>query len=200
MAGVLLAKLDLGPVLEAVRRNGVAVVDQALADPFRRQLERELMTVPYQAAPAEVGPVRQETDVFLLRNLAGFPIVAELVGEFRTAVRAHAREIRGLATYAPNEVYLQRYRPGSLGITPHLDVKRYRRLVAFFTVRGSACLSVFRERAGEEIARFSIGPGSLALLRAPGLGGLRDGRPFHAIVPGGIEERVSVGLRMDTRR
>ena len=199
MAGVLLAKLDLGPVLETVRRNGVAVVAEALAEPFRRQLERELTPIPYQVAPAEVGPVRQETDVFVLRNLAGFPTLAELAGEFHTAVRAHAREIRGLATYAPNEIYLQRYRPGSLGITPHLDGRRYRRLVAFFTVRGSACLSVFRERAGEEIARFSIGPGSLALLRAPGLGGLRDGRPFHAITPEGIEERVSVGLRMNTR-
>ncbi len=96
MTGVLLAKLDLGPVLEAVRRNGVAVVTEALAEPFRRQLERELTPVPYQVAPAEVGPVRQETDVLALRNLAGFPILAELASEFRTAVRAHAREIRGL--------------------------------------------------------------------------------------------------------
>ncbi len=143
--------------------------------------------------------MRQETDVFVLRDLKGFPALAELAREYRVAVLAHAREIRGLATYAPNEVHLQRYRPGSLGITPHLDGKRYRRLVAFFTVRGSACLSVLRERAGEEIARFSIGPGSLALLRAPGLGGLRDGRPFHAIMPVGIEERVSVALRMNTR-
>ncbi len=39
----------------------------------------------------------------------------------------------------------------------------------------------------------------VVLLRAPGLGGLRDGRPFHAIRPAGIEERVSVGLRMNTR-
>ncbi len=172
---------------------------QALGDRFRTRLERELLTVPYEPAPPEVGPVRQETDVFVLRDLKGFPALAELAHEYRVAVLAHAREIRGLATYAPNEIHLQRYRPGSLGITPHLDGKRYRRLVAFFTVRGSACLSVLRERAGEELARFSIGPGSLALLRAPGLGGLRDGRPFHAIMPVGIEERVSVGLRMNSR-
>ncbi len=198
MPGVFLANLDLGPVLEAVRRDGVAVVAQAIADPFRTRLERELRTVPYEPAPAEVGPVRQETDVFVVRELEDFPVVAELAREFRSAVRAHAREIRGLATYAPNEIYLQRYRPRSLGITSHLDGKRYRRLIAFFTVRGLARLSVFRERAGEELARFSIRPGSLAVLRAPGLGGLRDGRPFHAIMPVGIEERVSVGLRMNT--
>ncbi len=199
MSRVFLANLDLGAVLEAVSRDGVAVVAQALADPFHIRLERELRTVPHEPAPAEVGPVRQETDVFVLRDLEGFPALVELAHEFRVAVLAHAREIRGLATYAPNEIHLQRYRPGSLGITPHLDGKRYRRLVAFFTVRGSACLSVLRERAGEEIARFSIGPGSLALLRAPGLGGLRDGRPFHAIMPVGGEERVSVALRMSTR-
>jgi hypothetical protein len=119
MAGALLAKFDLGLVLDAVLRNGVAVVDEALAEPFRHQLERELTPVPYQVAPAVVGPVRQETDVFFPQNLAGFPILAELAGEFRTAARAHAREIRRLATYAPNEIYLQRYRPGSLGIIPH---------------------------------------------------------------------------------
>ncbi len=118
MPRVFLSNLDLGPVLEAVRRNGAAVVAEALADPFRRRLERELMTVPYEAAPAEVGPVRQETDVFVLRNLEGFPILAELAGEFRAAVRAHAREIRGLATYAPNEIHLQRYCPGSLASPP----------------------------------------------------------------------------------
>ncbi len=199
MPGVLLANLDLGPVLEAVRRSGAAVVAQALADPFRTRLERELMSVPYEPAPVAVGPVRQETDVFVVRELEDFPVVAELARDFRAAVRAHAREIQGLGTYAPNEIHLQRYRPGSLGITPHLDGKRYRRLVAFFTVRGSARLSVLRERAGEVLACFSIGPGSLAVLRAPGLGGLRDGRPFHAIVPVGCEERVSVVLRMSTR-
>ena len=121
MSGVFLANLDLGPVLEAVRRNGAAVVAQALGDRFRTRLERELWTVPYEPAPAEVGPVRQETDVFVLRDLKGFPALAELAHEYRVAVLAHAREIRGLATYAPNEIHLQRYRPGSLGITPHLD-------------------------------------------------------------------------------
>ena len=190
MPRVFLSNLDLGPVLEAVHRNGAAVVARALADPFRTRLERELKTVPYEPAPAAVGPVRQETDVFVLRDLEGFPALVELAHEYRVAVLAHAREIRGLATYAPNEIHLQRYRPGSLGITPHLDGKRYRRLVAFFTVRGSACLSVLRERAGEELARFSIGPGSLALLRAPGLGGLRDGRQFHAIMPVGDRRQL----------
>ena len=118
MPRVFLSNLDLGPVLEAVRRNGAAVVAQALGDRFRTRLQRELLTVPYERAPPEVGPVRQETDVFVVRDLEGFPALAELAHEYRVAVLAHAREIRGLATYAPNEIYLQRYRPGSLGITP----------------------------------------------------------------------------------
>jgi hypothetical protein len=66
----------------------VALVAQALADPFRTRLERELRSVSYEPAPAEVGPVRQETDVLVLRDLGGFPVVAELAREFRLALRA----------------------------------------------------------------------------------------------------------------
>ncbi len=62
MPRVFLSNLDLGPVLEAVRRNGAAVVAQALGDRFRTRLARELSTVPDEPAPVEVGPVRQETD------------------------------------------------------------------------------------------------------------------------------------------
>ncbi len=102
MSGVFLANLDLGPVLEAVRRNGAAVVAQALGDRFRTRLARELLTVPYEPAPAEVGPVRQETDVFVLRDLEGFPALVELAHEFRVAVLTHAREIRGATAGIPD--------------------------------------------------------------------------------------------------
>ena len=155
------------------------------------------MGIPFEPAPMEIGPVRQETEVSVVRDLRGLPALAELVREFASRVRSHVGDIRGLATYVPNEVHLQRYRPSSFGITPHLDGKRYRRLVAFFTTRGRARFTVLRERAGEALARTSIGAGSLVLLRAPGLGGVRDGRPFHAITPLGRRERVSVAPRMN---
>ena len=199
MPGIFVADFDLHPALDAVRRDGAAVVPRALADPFRRRLQRELMELPLEPAPRAIGPVRQETEVCVVRDFTALPALTELVRKFAARVRSHGREIRGLATYTPNEVHLQRYRPGSFGITPHLDGKRYRRLVAFFTTRGRARFSVLRERAGEVIAHVSIGPGSLVLLRAPGLAGVRDGRPFHAIAPLGSRERVSVALRMNSR-
>ncbi len=199
MSGVFVAEFDVGPPLNAACRSGASVVPHALADPFRRRLQRELIDVPLEPAPRRIGPVRQETEVAVARDLAGFPALAELVREFAARVRSHGGEIRGLATYVPNEVHVQRYRPGSLGITPHLDGTRYERLVACFTTQGRARFTVLRERAGEVLACTSIGPGSLVLLRAPGLGGVRDGRPFHAIAPLGRRERVSVGLRMNAR-
>ncbi len=58
-------------------------------------------SVEVSVPPAEVGPVRQETDVFVLRDLKGFPALAELAHEYRVAVLAHAREIRGLAAPSP---------------------------------------------------------------------------------------------------
>ncbi len=61
MPRVFLSNLDLGRVLEAVRRNGAAVVAQALTDPFRTRLARELMSVSYEPAPAEVGRCSRPT-------------------------------------------------------------------------------------------------------------------------------------------
>ncbi len=199
MPGVFVTNFDLRSVLDAVLRDGAAIVPQALAKPFLRRLRRELLAVACYPAPTEVGPVRQELEVCVLRELACFPAAAELVGEFGVRVRTDGRNIQELATYAPNEVHVQRYRRGSLGITPHLDGKRYTCLVAAFTTQGWARFTVLRERRGGVVARFSMGPGSLVLLRGPGVGGLSDGRPFHAIAPVGCAERVSVTLRMNSR-
>ncbi len=51
------------------------------------------MTVPYEPAPGEVGPVRQETDVFVLRDLEGIPALVELSHEYRVAVLARAGRV-----------------------------------------------------------------------------------------------------------
>ena len=69
MPGIFVADFDLHPALDAVRRDGAAVVPRALANPFRRRLERELMELPLEPAPRAIGPVRQETEVCVVRDL-----------------------------------------------------------------------------------------------------------------------------------
>jgi hypothetical protein len=129
---------------------------------------------------------------------ADYPSLAALCRAFVAAVRAHGQGIRGLERYAPNVAYVQRYRPGSLGVSPHRDGKRFALLVAVFTTHGSASFSLCRGRSGGALATWEAGPGSLALLRGPGLGGLPDGRPFHTVAGPACGERYSVTIRMDT--
>jgi len=109
--------------------------------------------------------------------------------------------VRGTATWTPNEVGIAHYVPGSIGITPHMDGKWYRRLVVVATVYGRAPFSICGSRDPDDvIERWISAPGDLVLMRGPGLAGHRDGRPFH-LVDGPLEgERLSLGIRMARRR
>ena len=189
---------DLGAALRRVVEDGAAHVPRLLSEPFRRRLQEEIESLPMEPAPEAVGEVRQETETWdLPAGEAPPPAVEALRRSLVRVVRASA--LRGLRTWRPNDVAVQRYRPGSVGITSHRDGKRFRRLVAVVTTAGEAEFAIRRERHGEVVSRWTAGPGSLVLLRGPGLAGARDGRPFHEVSGprGGV--RYSVGFRMEGR-
>jgi hypothetical protein len=192
--------LDLRPPLRATAAQGFAHVSHAVEGSFLRSLRRELERGPFQQFEGSFGQVRQEIEGYdVLEPMDGFPRLAELRDELAGLLRRHGRGIVGMATWWPNEAGVARYRPGSIGITPHLDGKWYRRLVVVVTVSGTAPFSVCRDRGGEVIERWNAGPGSLALMRAPGLSGHRDGRPFHTVEGPRRGTRCSIGFRMNTR-
>ena len=192
--------LDLRPPLKATAAHGYAHVSHAVEGSFLRLLRRELEGGPFQRFEGSFGLVRQEIEGYdVLDPMDGFPLVAELRDELAGLLRRNGRGIAGLATWWPNEAGVARYRPGSIGITPHLDGKWYRRLVAVVTVNGTAPFTVCRDRAGEVIERWAAGPGSLTLMRGPGLAGSRDGRPFHTVEGPRSGTRCSIGFRMNTR-
>jgi len=192
--------LDLLRPLRATAAQGYAHVSHAIEGHFLRSLRRELERGPFKRFEGSFGPVRQEIEGYdVLDPMDGFPLVAELRDELAGLLRRNGRGITGLATWWPNEAGVARYRPGSIGITPHLDGKWYRRLVAVVTVNGTAPFSVCRDRGGEVMERWDAGPGSLTLMRAPGLARCRDGRPFHTVEGPRRGTRCSIGFRMNTR-
>ena len=197
MVTELVEGLDLRSALLEAAERGAAFVPSAVSGPFLRRLKSELRAGPRRKFQETFGQVRQQIEGFDIEEpFDGYPAVAELCRELTTLVRSHGAGIRGLATWAPNETGVAIYRPGSIGITPHLDGKRYRRLVAVLTVWGSARFTVCRTRAGEVVAAWNAGPGSITLMRAPGLAGHRDGRPFHTVSGPRGGERCSLGIRM----
>jgi hypothetical protein len=192
--------LDLTQPLGRVRSDGAAWVPSALTDSFRRRLRKEVDAGPFRPMHGTFGKVQMEIDGYdVAAPMTDFPLMLELSRELGTLVRSSGGRIRGLATWIPNEIGVARYRPGSMGITPHLDGKWYRRLVAVITVYGRSRFAICRTREGEVIADWRPGPGDLVLLRAPGMGGLRNGRPFHFVEgpPRGV--RCSLGVRMSVR-
>jgi alkylated DNA repair dioxygenase AlkB len=199
--GVLRDNLDLSQALVRLKTDAAAWLPNSLNDSFRLRLRREVDAGPFRPMRGAFGKVRMEIEGYdVAAPMDGFPLMRELSHELGALVRSSGAPIRGLATWTPNEIGVTRYRPGSLGITPHLDGKWYRRLVAVITVYGRSRFAICRSREGDVMADWRPGPGDLVLMRAPGLGGLRDGRPFHLAEGPTKGMRCSLGVRMSVKR
>jgi hypothetical protein len=194
-----LGRRSLSPALHRVASRGFAHVDGLVAVAFLRGLQREVESGPLQRMAGTFGAagVRMEIDGYDLEApFAGFPLLTELASSFTARVRSDGGEIRGLRTWRPNEAGVAVYGSGSVGVTSHLDGRWYRRLVAVFTVSGSARFEVRSSREGAPLERWDARAGSVTLMRAPGLAGIRDGRPYHAVHGPPRGTRCSLALRM----
>jgi hypothetical protein len=93
-----------------------------------------------------------------------------------------------------NSMVLQRYEEGSIGITPHKDGKSYVNLVCVFNIGGRGRFYVCSDRSGSDAREIDASAGRVTIMRAPGLFGFEDGRPFHYVsdIRG---RRLTLGLR-----
>ena len=97
-----------------------------------------------------------------------------------------------------NDLMVQRYYPGSRGITPHRDHITYRNIVALVTLSGRARFFICADRSGRDQREIAMTPGNLILMRAPGFAD-REDRPFH-LLNGVTETRVGLGFRHEVPR
>jgi hypothetical protein len=193
--------LDLRAALRACVQGGHARVSHAVPAAFLRKLRAELDAGPFRPFGESFGPVRQQIDGYDVDlPAAAFPVLTALCGRLSDLVRGQGRGVRGLASWVPNEVGIAHYVTGSIGITPHMDGKWYRRLVIVTTVYGRAPFAICGSRdPGDVVERWVAGPGDLVLMRGPGLAGKRDGRPFHLVEGPRRGVRLSLGIRMSSK-
>jgi hypothetical protein len=195
------AELDLRDALRECARAGHARVSSAISTDVLRRLRTEIERGPFRPFRESFGEVRQQIDGYDIPVPASrFPVLTALCRDLRDAVRSQGRGVRGLASWAPNEVGVTHYVPGSIGITPHKDGKWYRRMVVVATVHGRAPFAICGSRDPADVAeRWIAAPGDLVFMRGPGLAGARDGRPFHLVEGPRRGGRLSLGIRMSTR-
>ena len=79
-----------------------------------------------------------------------------------------------------NDLMLQRYATGPVGITPHRDRTGYRNLVCLFVLAGKGRFCVCEDRGGRGAREIPESPGCVLLMRAPGFLGTQR-RPFHFV-------------------
>lgn len=194
-----LARRSLAAALRTTAVRGFAHVDGLIDVVFLRELRREVERGPLRRMAGTFGAagVRMEIDGYDVGSpFDDFPLLAQLASAFTERVRSDGAQVRGLPTWRPNEAGIAVYRSGSVGVTSHLDGRWYRRLVAVITVAGSARFEVRASREGDVLERWDARAGAVTLMRAPGLAGVRDGRPYHAVHGPPRGSRCSLALRM----
>jgi hypothetical protein len=199
--GGLAPGLDLRDALVACATVGHGRATSAIATEALRRLRTEIERGHFRPFGESFGEVRQQIDGYDVPvPSSGFPLLTALCLDLRDVVRSQGQRVRGLASWAPNEVGVTHYIPGSIGITPHKDGKWYRRMVIVATIYGRAPFAICASRDPHDIVdRWVAEPGDLVLMRGPGLAGARDGRPFHLVRGPRRGERLSLGIRMSTR-
>ena len=96
-----------------------------------------------------------------------------------------------------NDLMLQRYTVGELGITPHRDRSGYRNVICLFVLEGRGGFFVCDDRNGHGEREIPNDPGDVIITRAPGFLD-SDARPFH-FVRDITETRYVFGLRHERR-
>jgi hypothetical protein len=188
--------IDFGNLIKTVSSRGWAFEPEALTRDFAAELAAVANAAPFEAFWAEEKGVRQEFEVRKPEFPGADDAITELGLKTGQLVRWHCGLQRTLRGWQPNEVSVQRYSSPTAGIDRHRDYQRDVLLVASFTAAGYGQVAMYAERHDNEPQlMLETGPGSLLLLRGPGLTGSGEDRPTHAVLPPISKSRLSVTYR-----
>ena len=170
----------------ADRIDAEGAISLAVIDAHRAlDLYWSAANLPFALQPETTGRghVRQQVEISPLSYLSGEHPIATLA---RRVVADLSRAFDSLertpfaTPFAPNDIVLQRYQPGSIGITPHHDGTSRVNLVCVLMLWGDGEFALCDDRAGTNPRPLFAPPGHLILMKAPGFRGADLG-PFHLI-------------------
>jgi hypothetical protein len=189
---------NIGRILEELSSVGATSV-KLLDEDFRLALLEEPEGYVYQPEDEIVGSgdriVRQQVSSFdNFPQNSGYVLLKNSFQDLLEQ-RLAQLEIYPFETALNfNSLILQRYEEDSIGITPHKDGLSYINLVCVFIIGGRGRFYVCSDRSGREAREIDASPGNVIFMRALGLFGPEDNRPFHFVTD--IKEaRYTFGLR-----
>ncbi|MDB5194794.1 MAG: hypothetical protein JWN50_808 [Parcubacteria group bacterium] len=187
--------IDVKDLIERIdKEQGVSI--PFLTDAYRKLLLEEAETYTYEKQPEIVGPAKVHEQLSSIREFHEGSLFYGLKGDVQRLLQGELRKI-GLSPFTPelglNEMSLQLYEKGSIGITPHVDGKSCVNLICIFILTGHAKFALCDDRSGANPRFLDTTPGNLVIFRAPGFKG-SDFRPFH-FLSDITERRIVFGLR-----
>ena len=195
---------DVHEVLERLDRED-AIAIPALTDAYRAWLLEEARRARFRDARPVVGEgdrdrlVRQRMGVH--EGFGPHSRFRDLTKHYQALWDGWLSAVAAYPFESPlvfNDLMLQVYESGEIGITPHVDRTAYRNLICLFVLEGRGRFGVCSDRSGRGARIIAHEPGDVVLTRAPGFRGSGH-RPFH-FVDRITERRYVFGLRHERRR
>ena len=190
--------------MEETRLIGAGTARGALTPEARHGLVAALNSASFERAPERVGDVRQDFDLLVMKPGEGpaAPALSSLLAlaeEYAALLGARATSLDEpwLADFVPTDIHVQRYRPGSAGISPHRDGRRFIKLISVFSLGSPAEFRLCHDRRGSPLRRYQLDPGDLLLLRAPAFAERPSAGPLHSVSGPTGKMRYSITLRME---
>lgn len=210
MAEVLNPRFDFEKAVAQTAEIGYAFASDAIIFDTRKAMELEVGMLTLEGSNHVDNPINAGTarEVRQLHERSYLPVghedipIATHVAIALVAEMGHiAHKYASLADWFPNEAGYQRYRSTDDHISPHRDRKTDEIMGAAITINGSALVKIHEPvenpnnyRNLRQVDEFRTSPGSIMLLRAPGLG--NGEQVIHEVLPPERGSRLILNLRM----
>lgn len=181
---------------ELDKHGGVSV--PLLTEAFRQELLAEAETHEYERQPQVVGlhGVRQEFSS-IQKPIPPGSLFYKLKEELERMIIEKMVASRAMDTFeAPlrfNEISVQLYEEGSIGISPHVDGESVMNVICVVIITGQAKFGLCDDRAGNNPRFLDTTPGNVILTRSTGYRG-GNFQQFH-FVGDVTERRITIGIR-----
>lgn len=202
---IFLSTFNADHMVRDTIKHGYSFSAQVLTRSFYLDLAQEVSCGPFEEfLDVSLGVYQKfavfSPDYFSQATRDRFSLLRELGDAIGAIVRTNAAQNVPLRTWQPNDVAVQKYSGKFDGIGRHRDFASDIHLVASFTVMGTGEIGIHTRREDSFPSKcLQTAPGSLLLLRAPGLvQSAEDLRVVHSVKCPYSSPRISVTYRLAT--